>query len=204
MRSFRLICQLVLLCVSLAAVQGATVRAAHERTVPSLIQKIQQSVLAAQQGMQIQNRGLGNAYVQAMSAMVQVRIEQNQFRAPGQIVDITQGNWPFNSPNDALVQMLSYAGQSQQTYRAGDLNATTNHLHWILASAEFAWFRGLQNGNVNPNGATTAGVGAFFELDGDKAYMAGNIDSLIQARGNQLLAQRNIRTLANGACPWIS
>jgi len=80
------------------AVADNVVESAHERAVPVLFKKTHQSELSAQQVLQTQNwvqleRGLGNAFVQAPSAMVQVYVEQKQFQPFGQVVDVSHGFW---------------------------------------------------------------------------------------------------------------
>lgn len=184
----------------LTALGSQHVQAAHERTIPVLLNKIQQSALSAQAGMQTNqinavDRGLGNAYVQGMAAMVQARAEQKQFKSLGQLVDPSQPGGPFNNINDAFNQLFQSITTVQQAYQAKNLQSTVDNLYWVIAATEYIYYQRLQNGNVNPNGARVPGVGGFLEFDGNIAYMAGVIDDRITNRVSTLLSQRNIKTV---------
>ena len=191
----------IALIMTVVPVRTPSVNAAHERNVLTLLNKIEQSATSAQAGMQTRNdsqieRGLGNAYVQVMSAIIQVRAQQNQTEAPGEIVDPSQqNNWPFDNSHDAIRTLLQSSPKAKAAYQKHDLQSTSENLYWILAATEYAYYQSLQNGYVDPDGDRIPGVGGFFELDGDIAYMAGVIDDRITYRVNRLLAQPNIRTI---------
>jgi len=107
----------------------------------------------------------------------------------------------FSGASDALQSLFNVLGQAQQTYQACDLKETVDHLYWIIASSEFAYYQDLQSGNVNPNGATVPGVDGFLELDGSIAYMAGVVDDHIRNRVAGLLTQQSIRTVVMVGVP---
>ena len=186
-----------------AAVACATVllvadtgQAAIDRDIPALLNKIQQSaqVAATQNGNQLK-RTLGNIFVQAQEGVVHARMQQGQTTAYRGLPAVNTPGLPYNNAAGAIAMIGNAVAEAAQASQSGDLQGVVNNLIWVAMSADYAWWQTFQSGFVPANSAMVPGVGAFFEIEGDKAYMAGVIDSRIRSRVQSLLASGTVRTI---------
>jgi len=200
MMSFFKIIPVVCLFLFLSSLYPDMQGDAKKRTVLRLLDKISLSLKNAQKGIESKNKdliehGLGNAYVQTVSALVKVRLEQNCYSPLGEILDISQEKYLAVSSEQSFRTIRTLVQQAKKAYQSKQPAETEDRLLKIVTAIEFTYFQQLQNGEVNPEGVRVAGVGACFEQADDIAYMAGVIDDRILRRVSLLLNNSRVQKI---------
>ncbi|MCA9039334.1 MAG: hypothetical protein KDA65_03195 [Planctomycetaceae bacterium] len=193
-RSYLLIVGLIL--ASLAS-PASTTNKTTERTLPVLLQKLDQSLDAVEEALDTNNQAqlepqLRQAYVQTISAAVQLRVDLKQYGPVPGIKDITPGESDLPTWHKKLSQRRSTLIESP-TCSANQ--STLDTLYELVPILDQIYCHAIQKNCVYPEGDQLAGVGACFEQEGEIAYMAGVIDDRIVSRVHQLLCTGTIRKI---------
>lgn len=182
---------LVLLNLNLA-------QAAHERTVNQLVQQLNQSVPALKDAIN-NRRGMEAAfsrvYVQASEGYIRAQLNAgNQPNVPdGTLVDPSQqASHDLANASEAIQRLDDALEGVKNSIEQGDTVSVEGFMQHLVVATDVAAYHVLQNGFVNPNGPTIAGIGPAFEVVGNVAYMSGTIDSRIVRRVRDLPLIRDV------------